>query len=69
MTIQKWNREMEKLLASMPRGYWLFAASGDLCVMRLSKDGERMMDGSSYSKSGLVRQLETGEVGVDGGDW
>lgn len=67
--ISRWIKRAKKLMAQCPKGYWLFAANGNLHVMR--GDRERLPGG------GMDPSLSVGEIAgrgmlgpaIDGGDW
>jgi len=60
-------RALRKLEKRWPRGFWLFAASGTLCLMK-KKGGKRatLPDGA-MDQSCVMATF--GGIEVDGGDW
>lgn len=59
---------LEKLNERWPKGYWLWAASGTLWLMKCNPDGEQMMLSSGgVDPAGIICSF--GGITCDGGDW
>jgi len=58
---------LRRLATRWPKGLWLFAASGNLCVMRAGKHGEHLMtDGGGVDSDYQITNID---IPNDGGDW
>lgn len=65
-------KSIQRTVDKMPNGYWLFAASGTLWLMRPDKDGNRAIVPVNGSSGGQMDQNYcVGEIkcSCDGGDW
>ncbi len=63
--VEKWIKDLRRVINKMPRGLWLFAADG-IQVMAL-KDGDRAV----LSDGGMdpYYAIECIRCDIDGGDW
>jgi len=60
-------RRLKVLEETWPESLWIFAAGGDLHVMRTTTDGHHAVtDEGSVDQNALV---ESFEIDADGGDW
>lgn len=70
MPRQLTKKEIIKRLKSLElrwnNKYWLYSASGDLHLMKIGKDGNRIMDGTGFSQKAIVEDFN---IPCDGGDW
>ena len=70
--IQRWMKRARRLMAECPKGYWLWAANGNLHVMKCSNGSHAVeSDGGMDPKYALGEIAGRGMPGpsVDGGDW
>jgi len=59
---------LERLAKNWPKTFWLFSASGTLCVMRCGKNGEQVTT-SEYGGMDQEYIVTTISIPNDGGDW
>ncbi len=57
---------LKRLEKSWPKNYWLYAASGTLCLMR-KVDGQKVMEGEGFDSKYIVATFR--KIESDGGDW
>lgn len=73
ITIEAWIKKAKRLMAQCQEGYWLFAASNSLHVMKSRSDGSRgVMENGGMDPSCDVATIAGGSLPgpeVDGGDW
>lgn len=64
---QKAINALRRLAKTWPKSLWLFSASGTLCVMQRSPDGEK----AKVRGGGMDQEyvLTTINIPNDGGDW
>ena len=68
MNAEQWSEKMVKLLAEMPKGYWLFVEGRQLHLMKKGNDGKHVMKGQ-YGGVDPDYIVESWEVDIDGGGW
>ena len=67
--VKNWIRRLKRCLKDHPEGIWLYAASGNLCVMAY-KDGDRMLNSSGGMDGDFViDSVSPRDFDIDGGDW
>jgi len=59
-------RRLERLAKRWPDHLWLFAASGQLCLMRKDAGGNRVLEGDQMSQEAMETSFP---IECDGGDW
>lgn len=70
MRIQTWIKEAQDIFNKMPRGYWLYIANGEICVMKYDLKGKRIMDGYYFNDAAIVGRINMRDgTDIDGGDW
>jgi len=67
---RRWVDRLRLVMADQPDGLWLFAANGDLVVMRCGPNREHVMT----SLGGVDPAYDLGSIpvalgAIDGGDW
>ena len=59
---------LEKLNKRWNNRYWIFATDGGLVLMKMGKDGDRIVSpGGGMSREAIVRAFNG--INADGGDW
>ncbi len=67
-TLRKINATLKKLNENWNDKYWLFAADGDLHLMRLNNDGGRILEANlGMSQKAIIHSYN--RIKSDGGDW
>ena len=67
-SLRKTNAVLKKLNENWNGKYWLFAADGELHLMKYGADGNRITnDTLGMSQEAILHSY--GEITADGGDW
>jgi len=66
-TAERLVRRLRQLEKEWPEGYWLFAASGTLCLMREKSDGRATGAHGGMDPDDIVASFDG--IPNDGGDW
>ena len=68
MTEKEAIKKLKDLARDWPKTLWLFAASGDLCVMSTDSDGNRVYteQGGGVDPRYIIEYID---IPCDGGDW